>query len=66
LSIAVTVIAGPDSDDTNKPVGLTYISRFNSLNQKLITEKFNFAGSRSENRNLAVQNAIQILISQMD
>jgi nicotinamide-nucleotide amidase len=35
LSIAITGIAGPVSDDTNKPVGLVFISSFNDLNQIL-------------------------------
>ncbi|MFT6076966.1 MAG: PncC family amidohydrolase [Rickettsiales bacterium] len=66
LSIAVTGIAGPESDDTKKPVGLTYISSFNSLTKKLITKEFSFAKNRPENRNLAVKNAIKILISQIN
>ncbi len=66
LSIAVTGISGPDGGSDDKPVGLVYISSFNNLNKKLIVKKFNFSGSRSENRILTVQNALTILISQIN
>ncbi len=66
LSIAVTGISGPDGGSDDKPVGLVYISSFNNLNKKLIVKKFNFSGSRSENRILTVQNAFKILISQIN
>ncbi|MES2677565.1 MAG: CinA family protein [Pseudomonadota bacterium] len=66
LSIAATGIAGEKSDDTQKPVGLVYISSFNNLNQKLIIKKFNFSGNRAENRILTVQNALTILMSQIN
>ena len=65
LSIAITGIAGPESDDTKKPVGLVYISSFNSLNQNLIVKKFNFSGDRSGNRILAVEKATGVLIAQI-
>ena len=65
LSIATTGIAGPDGATASKPIGLVYISSFNSLNQNLITKQFNFVGDRSQNRILAVANAIQILITQI-
>ncbi|MFT6106592.1 MAG: nicotinamide-nucleotide amidase [Rickettsiales bacterium] len=65
LSIAVTGIAGPISDDTNKPVGLVFISSLNDLNQNLIVEKFQFDGNRSEVRNAAITNALKILIFQL-
>ena len=66
ISIAVTGISGPDGGSDDKPVGLVYISSFNNLNKKLIVKKFNFSGSRSENRILTVQNAFKILISQIN
>lgn len=65
LSIAITGIAGPQSDDTKKPVGLVYISSFNNLNQNLIVKKFNFSGDRAQNRILTVENALTILITQI-
>ena len=66
LSIAITGIAGPESDDTKKPVGLVYISSFNNLNQNLIVKKFNFSGNRFEIRILTVCKAIEILITQIN
>jgi PncC family amidohydrolase len=66
LSIAITGIAGPKSDETKKPVGLVYISSFNNLNNSLLVKKFNFSGDRAENRILSVSEAVQILITQID
>jgi PncC family amidohydrolase len=65
LSIAITGIAGPNSDNSKKPVGLVYIASFNDLNKKLIVKKFNFDGCRQQIRLLSVENAINILISQI-
>jgi PncC family amidohydrolase len=65
LSIAITGIAGPKSDDTEKPVGLVFIASFNDLNKKLIVEEFVFYGNRSQIRNLTLQSALEILISQL-
>ncbi|MCE3255012.1 MAG: competence/damage-inducible protein [Rickettsiaceae bacterium] len=62
LSIATTGIAGPKTDESQKPVGLTYISSFNKLSNNLITKKFIFSGNRHENRIMTVKNAIEILI----
>jgi len=65
LSIVTTGISGPDGGSEIKPVGLVYISSFNNLNKKLIVEKFNFSGDRAQNRILAVDSAIKILINQI-
>ncbi len=65
LSVAITGIAGPQSDMTKKPVGLVYISSLNQLNNNLIVKKFNFSENRTENRILAVQAALKILIHQL-
>jgi nicotinamide-nucleotide amidase len=68
LSIATTGIAGPKSQNekTIKPIGLVYISSFNSLNDSLIVEKFNFSGDRNEVRLLTLKNSIEILINQIN
>ncbi len=65
LSIAITGIAGPKGGSITKPVGLVYIASFNQKNQKLITKKFNFKGSRFEIRKQSLLAAIQILNSQL-
>lgn len=66
LSIATTGISGPNGGSKQKPVGLVYIASFNSLNNNLIVEEFNFSGNRNENRILTVKNALQILINQIN
>ncbi len=65
LSVAITGIAGPKSDDTNKAVGLVFISSFLDKNNELISKKFQFDGNRDEIRNLSVKNALNLLILQI-
>lgn len=74
LSIAVTGIAGPQSDDTAKSVGLVYIASYNGINDCLIVKEFNFNGQghgqefndRFYIRINAVVNAVEILINQIE
>lgn len=66
LSIAITGIAGPDGGSADKPLGLVYISSFNSVNNNLIAKKFNFSGNRNEVRMATVKNAVEILINQIE
>ena len=65
LSIAVTGIAGPNSDNSKKEVGLVYISSFFKKNNNLISKKFNFKGDRDQIRNYSALEAIKILINQL-
>ena len=66
ISLAITGIAGPKSDDSLKKVGLVFIASFHKKNQKLLLRKFEFDGNRDEIRNLAVENAVSILIEQIN
>lgn len=66
LSVSITGIAGPNKDDSDKPVGLVYISSFFERNNKLISKKFQFEGNRDEIRNSSIKNAIQLLILQIE
>lgn len=65
ISLSITGIAGPKSDNTQKPVGLVYISSFNKITKKLISKKFNFSGNRESIRNSSIAGAINILNSQL-
>lgn len=66
LSISITGIAGSNSDNSKKEVGLVYISSFFTKNNNLISKKFQFSGNRDEIRNLSVKNAINLLIEQIE
>ncbi|MGI6772348.1 MAG: CinA family protein [Acutalibacteraceae bacterium] len=62
IGIGITGIAGPDSDNTLKPVGLIYISL--SADGFLDTREFrtSFVGDvRSSNRNFAADAALKML-----
>jgi PncC family amidohydrolase len=56
ISIATTGIAGPKSDNTNKPVGLAYIAI--GLKERIAVYKFNFSGDRTNITNTAINQAL--------
>lgn len=63
IAVAVTGIAGPSSDDTNKPVGLVYIAV--SDGKSTIVKKFlnNFTGNvREQNRNISADTALEMIM----
>ena len=60
IAVAVTGIAGPSSDDTNKPVGLVYIAV--SDGKSTIVKKLlnNFTGDvREQNRSISADTALE-------
>jgi nicotinamide-nucleotide amidase len=59
LAVGVTGIAGPDSDGSEKPVGLTYIA-VASANGTAARE-FRFNGDRASNRRQASVQALRML-----
>ena len=61
ISLAITGIAGPESDETTKKVGLVFIAFFDKNNEKLLSKKFEFEGDRDSIRNLSLKNALLIL-----
>ncbi len=58
-SIAVTGIAGPTGDSSNKPVGTTWISI--ASNNQIISEKFIFGDNRERNIIRASYSALNML-----
>jgi CDP-diacylglycerol--glycerol-3-phosphate 3-phosphatidyltransferase len=59
LAVGVTGIAGPDSDGSDKPVGLTYIAVASAGGTR--AREFRFKGDRASNRRLAAVQALQML-----
>ena len=63
IAVAVTGIAGPSSDDTNKPVGLVYIAV--SDGKSTIVKKLlnNFTVDvREQNRNISADTALEMIM----
>ena len=60
IAVSITGIAGPASDDTNKPVGLVYIG-IASRNGYTVREN-QFSGSREEVREQSVYTALQMIL----
>ncbi len=63
IAVAVTGIAGPSSDDTNKPVGLVYIAV--SDGKSAIVKKLlnNFTGDvREQNRSISADTALEMIM----
>jgi len=63
LAVSTTCIAGPDSDGSSKPVGLTYIAIASEAGRRC--EKFNFTGDRWSNRRQATAEALRMLIEEV-
>lgn len=63
IAVAVTGIAGPNSDDTNKPVGLVYVAVSNR--EKTVCRRYNNSFTeniRENNRNKTADSALQMII----
>lgn len=63
IAVAVTGIAGPSSDDTNKPVGLVYIAV--SDGKSTIVKKLlnNFTNDvREQNRSISADTALEMIM----
>jgi len=59
LAIGVTGIAGPDSDGSDKPVGLTYIAVASAHGTG--AQEYRFNGDRASNRRQAALQALRML-----
>ena len=63
ITIAITGIAGPHSDNTKKPVGLVYIAVM--VKDILTIKKYNFSGKRHKVQYKACYSAIKLLLEQL-
>jgi len=63
LAASTTGIAGPDSDGSDKPVGLTYIAIASEWGSRC--EEFMFTGNRWSNRRQAAEQALQLMIEEV-
>jgi PncC family amidohydrolase len=59
LAAGVTGIAGPDSDGSSKPVGLTYIAI--SSSRGTASHEYRFTGDRWSNRREAASETLRLL-----
>lgn len=63
IAVAVTGIAGPSSDDTNKPVGLVYIAVSDGKSTIVKNLLNNFTGDvREQNRNISADTALEMIM----
>lgn len=62
VAVAVTGIAGPKSDGSSKPVGLTYVAV--SSQERTTSVEFRFHGDRHANRLQATSEALRMLIAE--
>lgn len=60
LAISVTGLAGPNSDDSGKPVGLVYVGACNGT--RTVVRENHFSGDREEVRNQAIHAAIALAL----
>ena len=60
LAVAVTGIAGPNADGTNKPVGLVYVAVV-SESQTVVSEN-HFSGDREAVREQTIVKALQMVL----
>ena len=63
VAIATTGIAGPNSDGTDKPVGLGYIAV--GMKDGVHTYRYNFSGSREEIMETAKNTALFLAIKKL-
>jgi len=62
LAVAVTGIAGPDTDGSRKPVGLTYIAVASPAGTS--SSEFKFSGDRPSNRRQAATEALRMVVAE--
>lgn len=63
VGLSTTGIAGPGGGTPEKPVGLVYVAC--AIHNKVWVEECHFHGNREENRNAAVEAALQLLLKNL-
>jgi CDP-diacylglycerol--glycerol-3-phosphate 3-phosphatidyltransferase len=63
LAASTTGIAGPDSNGSDKPVGLTFIAIASEWGSRC--EEYTFTGNRWSNRRQAAEQALQLMIEEV-
>ncbi len=63
VGLSTTGIAGPSGGTDEKPVGLVYVGC--SINGDVVACEYRFDGDRQENRNAAVEAALELLLKQL-
>ena len=64
LGLGITGIAGPNSDETGRPVGLVYVSA--SDGKATLVREYHFDGDRSTIRAQAAEAAAELALELMD
>lgn len=59
VGVGITGIAGPESDDSGRPVGLVYVAA--AFSKQLLCKEFMFIGTRRSIKERAVQAALTLL-----
>jgi nicotinamide-nucleotide amidase len=63
IAVAVSGIAGPNSDNTEKPVGLIYLAASDKKNVKVVKLTNNFSDDvRNQNRKSASDTALEMIL----
>jgi nicotinamide-nucleotide amidase len=66
VSVAITGIAGPETDSSGKEIGTTFISIFSRKGNLTIAKEFKLAGNREKIRFSASMKAISMLMEFLD
>ena len=64
VTVGITGIAGPTGGTKEKPVGLVYIGCY--LCGRTVTKECRFHGTRQDNRNASVEEALKLLEKQLE
>ncbi len=62
IAVSVTGLAGPDGDDRGNPVGTVFIGYCDGI--KSYAKEYLFNGDRESVRNLAIETALHIILSE--